>query len=97
MKLVKNKFWINKECPTVKKNQHIYKMFLKTINESWKCLKGELTERDYENTIKKIFIQVNCLYNDNLGIARNTSIGKAAYVKVVDDFHTIIGMIAEQI
>ena len=38
------------------------------------------------NTIKKIFIQVNCLYNDNLGIARNTSIGKAAYVKVVDDF-----------
>lgn len=49
------------------------------------------------NTIKKIFIQVNCLYNDNLGIARNTSIGKAAYVKVVDDFHTIIGMIAEQI
>lgn len=55
MKLVKNKFWINKECPTVKKNQHIYKMFLKTINESWKCLKGELTERDYENTIKKIF------------------------------------------
>lgn len=41
------------------------------------------------NTIKKIFIQVNCLYNDNLGIARNTSIGKAAYVKVVDDFHTI--------
>ena len=29
MKLVKNKFWINKECPTVKKNQHIYKMFLK--------------------------------------------------------------------
>lgn len=55
MKLVKNKFWINKECPTVKENQHIYKMFLKTINESWKCLKGELTERDYENTIKKIF------------------------------------------
>ena len=49
------------------------------------------------NTIKKIFIQVNCLYNDNLSIARNTSIGKAAYVKVVDDFHTIIGMIAEQI
>ncbi len=42
MKLVKNKFWINKECPTVKKNQHIYKMFLKTINESWKCLKENL-------------------------------------------------------
>ena len=49
------------------------------------------------NTIKNICIQVNCLYNDNLGIARNTSIGKAAYVKVVDDFHTRIGMIAEQI
>lgn len=55
MKLVESKFWINNECPTVKENQHIYKMFLKTINESWKCLKGELTENDYENTIKEIF------------------------------------------
>lgn len=46
------------------------------------------------NTIKKIFIQVNCLYNDNLGIARNTSIGKhmETMVYLASDIQKALGL-----